>query len=67
MFGEDWTSTVIPIEFDQDIIVTNMCIKFGEDWTNTSQRPKKDIFQVIFSIKGCNSKINKVHLNGFQT
>ena len=25
------------IELDQDIIVTNMCVKFGEDWTNTFQ------------------------------
>jgi len=23
------------IELDQDIMVTNMCVKFGEDWTNT--------------------------------
>ena len=25
------------IELDQDIMVTNMCVKFGEDWTNTFQ------------------------------
>jgi len=25
------------IELDQDIIVTNMCLKFGEDWTNSFQ------------------------------
>ena len=23
------------IELDQDIMVTNMCVKFGEDWTHT--------------------------------
>ena len=23
------------IELDQDIMVTNMCVKFGEDWTNS--------------------------------
>jgi len=25
------------IELDQDIMVTNMCVKFGEDWTNGFQ------------------------------
>jgi len=25
------------IDLDQDIIVTNMCVKFGEDWTNGFQ------------------------------
>ena len=25
------------IELDQDIMVTNMCVKFGEDWTNSFQ------------------------------
>ena len=25
------------IELDQDIMVTNMCLKFGEDWTNGFQ------------------------------
>ena len=25
------------IKFDQDIMVTNMCLKFGEDWTNSFQ------------------------------
>ena len=25
------------IELDQDIMVTNMCVKFGEDWTNNFQ------------------------------
>ena len=25
------------IKLDQDIMVTNMCVKFGEDWTNTFQ------------------------------
>ena len=25
------------IELDQDIMVTNMCVKFGEDWTHTFQ------------------------------
>ena len=25
------------IELDQDIMVTNMCVKFGEDWTNRFQ------------------------------
>ena len=25
------------IELDQDIMVTNMCLKFGEDWTNSFQ------------------------------
>jgi len=23
------------IKLDQDIMVTNMCVKFGEDWTNS--------------------------------
>ena len=26
------------IELDQDIMVTNMCVKFGEDWTNSFQK-----------------------------
>ena len=25
------------VELDQDIMVTNMCVKFGEDWTNSFQ------------------------------
>jgi len=25
------------IELDQDIMVTNMCVKVGEDWTNSFQ------------------------------
>ena len=25
------------IKLDQDIMVTNMCVKFGEDWTNSFQ------------------------------
>ena len=25
------------IKLDQDIIVTNMCVKFGEDWTYSFQ------------------------------
>ena len=25
------------IELDQDIMVTNVCVKFGEDWTNSFQ------------------------------
>ena len=25
------------IKLDQDIMVTNMCLKFGEDWTNSFQ------------------------------
>ena len=25
------------IELDQDIMATNMCLKFGEDWTNSFQ------------------------------
>jgi len=25
------------IELDQDIMVTNMCLKFSEDWTNSFQ------------------------------
>jgi len=25
------------IELDQDIMVTNMCVKSGEDWTNSFQ------------------------------
>ena len=25
------------IELDQDIMVTNMCVKFGENWTNSFQ------------------------------
>ena len=25
------------IELDQDIMVTNICLKFGEDWTNSFQ------------------------------
>ena len=25
------------IELGQDIMVTNMCVKFGEDWTNSFQ------------------------------
>jgi len=25
------------IELDQDIIATNMCLKFGEDWINSFQ------------------------------
>ena len=25
------------IEPDQDIMVTNMCVKFGEDWIHTFQ------------------------------
>ena len=25
------------IELDQDIMVTNMCLKFDEDWTNSFQ------------------------------
>ena len=25
------------IELDQNIMVTNMCLKFGEDWTNSFQ------------------------------
>ena len=24
-------------ELDQDIMVTNMCVKFNEDWTNSFQ------------------------------
>ena len=27
------------IELDQDIMVTNMCLKFGEDWTHSFQEP----------------------------
>ena len=37
------------IELDQDIMVTNMCVKFGENWTNTfPERAQKGIFQVVF-------------------
>ena len=25
------------IDLDQDIMVTNLCVKFGEDWTNSFQ------------------------------
>jgi len=25
------------IELDQDIMITNVCVKFGEDWTNSFQ------------------------------
>ena len=25
------------IELDQDIMITNMCVKFGEGWTNSFQ------------------------------
>ena len=25
------------IKFDQDTMVTTMCVKFGEDWTNSFQ------------------------------
>jgi len=25
------------IKLNQDIMVTNMCVKFGEDWTHTFQ------------------------------
>ena len=27
----------ISIKLYQDIMVTNMCVKFGEDWTNSFQ------------------------------
>ena len=30
-------ATSMAIELDQDIMVTNMCVKFGEDWTNSFQ------------------------------
>ena len=30
------------IELDQDIMVTNMCVKFGEDWTNSFQRIRSE-------------------------
>ena len=41
------------IELDQDIMVTNMCLKFGEDWTNRFQELDRKqssgrIFQVFF-------------------
>ena len=41
------------IKLDQDIMVTNMCLKFGEDWTNSFQELDRKqssgrIFQVFF-------------------
>ena len=32
------------IELDQDIMVTNMCLKFGEDWTHTGQERAQTIY-----------------------
>jgi len=41
------------IELDQDIMVTNMCVKFGEHWTHTFQElDRKHIFEVFFTNKG---------------
>jgi len=31
------TAIYMAIELGQDIMVTNMCLKFGEDWTNSFQ------------------------------
>ena len=31
------TAISMAIKLDQDIMVTNMCVKFGEDWTHTFQ------------------------------
>ena len=41
------------IDLDQDIMVTNMCVKFGEHWTHTFQElDRKHIFEVFFTNKG---------------
>ena len=31
------TAIYMAIELDQDIMVTNICLKCGEDWTNSFQ------------------------------
>ena len=37
------------IELDQDIMVSNMFVKFGEDWTHTFQElDRKKYFCFIF-------------------
>ena len=41
------------IELDQDIMVTNMCLKFGEDWTHTFQELDRKLY--FWQIKGRNS------------
>ena len=38
------------IELDQDIMVTNMCVKFGEDWTHTFQESDRKTY--FWQIKG---------------
>ena len=45
------------IKLDQDIMVTNSCVKFGEDWTNTfPERTQTRYFSSRFlQIKGRNS------------
>ena len=40
------------IELDQDIMVTNMCLKFGEDWTNGFQELDRKQSSGIFGKKG---------------
>ena len=43
------------IELDQDIMVTNMCVKFGEDWTNSFQeldRKQSSVCMYVHTDKG---------------
>ena len=42
------------IELGQDIMVTNMCVRFGEDWRHTFQEldRKTYIFEVFLANKG---------------
>ena len=49
------------IELDQDIMVTNMCVKFGEDWTNSFQELDRQIDRLtkFQHILNCNSVLNK--------
>jgi len=41
------------IELDQDIMVTNMCLKFGEDWTYIFKQLDRKTY--CWQIKGRNS------------
>ena len=43
------------IELDQDIMVTNMCVKFGEEWTNSFQeldRKQSSVCMYVHTDKG---------------
>jgi len=48
------------IKLDQDIMVTNMCVKLGEDWTHTFQELDRKTY--FWQIKGLHKLIKILFL-----